>query len=103
MKTLLTLVFLSRWSYGSYSNWPVGMTMERHQNLRANVDRLWFAGEATSAKYFGFMHGAWFEGRDAGYRISALLGDMPRVGNDTTPDGQLVRHESLHEYPPPSR
>lgn len=45
-----------------------------HENLRANVNRLWFAGEATSAEYFGFLHGAWFEGRDAGERIAKLLG-----------------------------
>jgi polyamine oxidase len=43
------------WSYGSYSNWPPGTTLEMHQNFRANVDRLWFAGEATSAAYFGYM------------------------------------------------
>ena len=29
-----------------------------HQNLRANVGRVWFAGEATSAEYYGFLHGA---------------------------------------------
>ncbi|KAH9899008.1 flavin-containing amine oxidoreductase-domain containing protein [Xylariomycetidae sp. FL2044] len=61
-------------SYGSYSNWPVGMTLEKHQNLRANLDRLWFAGEHTSAQYYGFLHGAWFEGRDVGERIAGLVG-----------------------------
>ncbi|KAL2830313.1 amine oxidase [Aspergillus cavernicola] len=63
------------WSYGSYSNWPAGTTLEMHQNLRANVNRLWFAGEATSAQYFGFLHGAWFEGKEAGENVAALLGD----------------------------
>ncbi|KAF7717069.1 Uncharacterized protein PECH_000775 [Penicillium ucsense] len=62
------------WTYGSYSNWPPSTTLEMHENLRANVDRLWFAGEATSAQYFGFLHGAWYEGRDAGERIAGLLG-----------------------------
>lgn len=61
------------WAYGSYSNWPVGTTLEMHQNLRANADRLWFAGEATSAEYFGFLHGAWFEGREAGAQIAAVM------------------------------
>ena len=61
------------WSRGSYSNWPVGTTLEMHQNLRANVSRLWYAGEATSAEYFGFLHGAYFEGREAGEQIAALL------------------------------
>ena len=46
------------WAMGSYSNWPPGMSIETHQNLRANLDRLWFAGEATSAEYYGFLQGA---------------------------------------------
>jgi len=45
------------WAYGSYSNWPPGLSLETHQNLRANLGRLWFAGEATSAEYFGFLQG----------------------------------------------
>lgn len=61
------------WSYGSYSNWPPSTTLEMHENLRANADRLWFAGEATSPTYFGFLHGAWFEGRDAGQNIAAIM------------------------------
>ncbi|PKY01078.1 amine oxidase [Aspergillus campestris IBT 28561] len=61
------------WSYGSYSNWPASTTLEMHQNLRANLGRLWFAGEATSPTYFGFLHGAWFEGRAAGREIAASL------------------------------
>ncbi|BCR88847.1 putative flavin containing polyamine oxidase [Aspergillus chevalieri] len=61
------------WAFGSYSNWPAGTTLEMHQNLRANADRLWFAGEATSAAYFGFLHGAWFEGKEAGDQVAALL------------------------------
>lgn len=64
---------MTPWSYGSYSNWPPSTTLEMHENLRANVNRLWFAGEATSAQYFGFLHGAWYEGRDAGQQIAALL------------------------------
>ncbi|KAL2811760.1 amine oxidase [Aspergillus granulosus] len=63
------------WAYGSYSNWPAGTTLEMHQNLRANVGRLWFAGEATSAQYFGFLHGALFEGREVGGSVAALLRD----------------------------
>lgn len=46
-----------KWARGSYSNWPVGTRIEQHENLRANVGRLYFAGEATSSYYFGFVHG----------------------------------------------
>lgn len=72
------------WSYGSYSNWPPSTTLEMHENLRANVDRLWFAGEATSAQYFGFLHGAWYEGRDAGEQIASLLQDECSNVSDTS-------------------
>ena len=50
------------WAMGSFSNWPPGTTLEMHQNFRANVGRLWFAGEATSAQFYGWLHGAWTEG-----------------------------------------
>ncbi|KAI9061935.1 amine oxidase [Trametes sanguinea] len=49
---------------GSYSNWPANFLSEHQVNLRANVnEHLWFAGEATSKKHFGYLHGAYTEGR----------------------------------------
>jgi len=65
-----TAFYFPRWHSdplfrGSYSNWPPSFFSGHHENLRATVDqRLWFAGEATSLKYFGFLHGAYFEGLD---------------------------------------
>ncbi|KAI4279515.1 MAG: hypothetical protein LQ337_000216 [Flavoplaca oasis] len=79
---------LEPWSYGSYSNWPPGTTLEMHQNLRANVGRLHFAGEATSAQYFGFLHGAWIEGRTVGEKIAGLI-----KGNIQTEE---IRYDPLH-------
>ena len=38
---------------GSYSNWPPSFFSQHLDNLRANVGRLYFAGEATSRRYFG--------------------------------------------------
>ena len=61
------------WAYGSYSNWPPGLTLEGHQNLRANNGRLWYAGEATSSEFYGYLHGAYFEGKAAGEKIAACL------------------------------
>ncbi|ROW11962.1 hypothetical protein VPNG_05233 [Cytospora leucostoma] len=75
------------WTHGSYSNWPVGMTLEKHENLRANVGALWFSGEHNSPQYYGFLHGAWFEGRAVGERIAALL-----KGNGTS----FEAYEELH-------
>lgn len=77
----------------------MGVTLERHQNLRANVDRLWFAGEATSAQYFGFLQGAWFEGREAGERIAGLLGsacvNAAADGSTSGACGDMVHYEDL--------
>ena len=89
---------LTPWTYGSYSNWPVGTTLEMHQNLRANVERLFFAGEATSAEYFGFLHGAWFEGREAGERIAGVLGKQCKNGDGGC--GDYKSYEVLHGTTP---
>ena len=53
-----TEFFFPRWHSnplfrGSYSNWPLSFFSQHLDNLRANVGRLYFAGEATSRKYFG--------------------------------------------------
>ncbi|KAL8775970.1 MAG: hypothetical protein Q9194_003469 [Teloschistes cf. exilis] len=83
---------LERWAYGSYSNWPAGTSLAMHQNLRANVDRLYFAGEATSAEYYGFLHGAWFEGQAVG----AMIADLVKKVNVT----EEVHYEVLHGTTP---
>ncbi|CAG9983687.1 unnamed protein product [Clonostachys byssicola] len=80
------------WAYGSYSNWPVGVTLERHQNLRANVDRVWFAGEATAPLFFGYLQGAWYEGQEAGQRVASLLGGDIYGENS----GPMKNYEVLH-------
>lgn len=90
------LTNLHRWAFGSYSNWPVGLTLEKHQNLRANVDRLWFAGEAQSAEYYGFLQGAWFEGQEVGMRVAAILGAKQTYGNtNATIPGYMTKYEVL--------
>ncbi|KAG6888936.1 hypothetical protein C0992_007049 [Termitomyces sp. T32_za158] len=38
---------------GSFSNWPPSFVRQHHDNFRANVERLYFAGEATSQNYYG--------------------------------------------------
>lgn len=85
------------WARGSYSNWPVGTTLETHQNLRANTGRLWFAGEATSAQYFGYMHGAWFEGREAGAHVAELASGRScfRIEGEAEVCGERLRYETL--------
>ncbi|KAJ7476015.1 amine oxidase [Mycena latifolia] len=74
-----TAFFFPRWFSdplyrGSYSNWPSGFVNSHHTDLRANVGtRLWFSGEAMSQKYFGFLHGAYFEGMDVGERVARCV------------------------------
>ncbi|KAG2229309.1 hypothetical protein BDF21DRAFT_466980 [Thamnidium elegans] len=63
-----TDILIPRWHQhplfrGSYSNWPIGALKKHHLNMRAPLkNTLWFAGEAMSADFYGFLHGAWFEG-----------------------------------------
>ncbi|PAV17079.1 amine oxidase [Pyrrhoderma noxium] len=53
---------------------PASYVIAHQDNLRATVeDRLWFAGEASSVKYFGFLHGAYFEGQDAGSALAECV------------------------------
>ena len=70
-----------------------------HQNLRSNLGRLFFAGEATSTEYYGFLQGAWFEGRNTGAMIAGcLMGNQSDCGGEayygvlhgTTDEGQLT-------------
>ncbi|KAG2749340.1 amine oxidase [Suillus brevipes Sb2] len=78
--------YFKRWNAdslfrGSYSNWPPSFLPGHSENLRATVDkRLWFAGEATSLKYYGFLHGAYFEGLNAGEEIAKCVEDPGCTG-----------------------
>ncbi|PHH71068.1 hypothetical protein CDD82_6765 [Ophiocordyceps australis] len=89
------------WARGSYSNWPPSTTLQMHQNLRANLGRLWFAGEATSAEFFGYLHGAWFEGRQAGAQIASLLrGRCAVVWAGQAECGARPHYQQLHGTTP---
>lgn len=92
------------WAYGSYSNWPPSTSLETHENLRANVGRLWFAGEATSPTFFGFLHGAWFEGRDAGRQIAAIMHNkcVNADSNRLKECGPRKHYDALHGTTPDS-
>lgn len=76
-----TGILIPRWHQhplfrGSYSNWPIGALKKHHANMRAPLhNRLWFAGEAMSAEYYGFLHGAWFEGNSVAESISQCISD----------------------------
>ncbi|KAH8884198.1 amine oxidase [Thozetella sp. PMI_491] len=94
------------WAFGSYSNWPAGMTLEAHQNLRANVGRLWFAGEAGSDEHYGFLQGAYFEGQDVGGRVAGLLSKKTSDSSASCPlggaCGEMKHYEKLGGTTPKS-
>ncbi len=50
---------------GTYSNWPLGVTDQTYKELNSPEGRLYFSGEGTSARYYGYAHGALFSGIDA--------------------------------------
>ncbi|KAI8339831.1 hypothetical protein BD560DRAFT_412543 [Blakeslea trispora] len=56
---------------GSYSNWPIGEMNEHHVNMKAPVsNRLFFAGEAMSDAYYGFLQGAWLSGAETAMHVA---------------------------------
>ena len=60
-------------SRGVYVNLPVGATFDDLEALGTPVaDRLFFAGEATSRRHRGTVHGAWLSGERAANQIAAL-------------------------------
>jgi polyamine oxidase len=80
---------LEPWTFGSYSNWPQGTSLQQHQNLRANLGRLFFAGEATSTEYYGFLQGAYYEGQEAAMTVLACM-------NGTASCDGYARYQVLH-------
>ncbi|GJJ15506.1 hypothetical protein Clacol_009784 [Clathrus columnatus] len=59
---------------GTYSNWGPSYSPGVFDDLRAPVGtRLWFAGEATSFKYYGFLQGAFTEGQSAATLIAQCI------------------------------
>ncbi|KAK2751142.1 hypothetical protein FQN57_000217 [Myotisia sp. PD_48] len=86
------------WAYGSFSNWPPSTSLQTHQNLRANVGRLFFAGEATSQEFFGYLQGAYFEGLAVGgmvARASVLSTSKSQLEELTPESGEDEGHEFL--------
>jgi polyamine oxidase len=65
---------------GTFTNYGAGVTTEQQEALKAPVggdhDRertLWFAGEHTSRKHFGYLHGAFREGRSSAGEVADCL------------------------------
>ncbi|XP_031559027.1 polyamine oxidase 1-like [Actinia tenebrosa] len=67
-------IYYDRWSQnpftqGAYSEAVLGTTTRDFQDMVQNVSHLYFAGEATSEKWYGYMQGAFITGRDVAMEI----------------------------------
>ncbi|KAF7192187.1 Polyamine oxidase 1 [Pseudocercospora fuligena] len=91
------------WARGSYSYWPPSTSLQMHQNLRANVGRMFYAGEHISGQFYGFLHGSWYSGREMGERVAGLHGKKC-LGSAGEPDieacGELKHYEILEGVTP---
>ncbi|KAG8979661.1 hypothetical protein FRB93_010000 [Tulasnella sp. JGI-2019a] len=58
---------------GSFSNWPASFYLEHLDNLRDPVQNVFFAGEATSFRYYGYLQGAYSEGESVGQKVATCV------------------------------
>ncbi|RZJ04438.1 MAG: FAD-dependent oxidoreductase [Brevundimonas sp.] len=70
------------WSMGAYSHALPGHADDRARLGEAVENRLFFAGEATAAAFYGTAHGAWMEGERAARETLAALGFEPVRNRD---------------------
>lgn len=75
---------------GTFTNWGAGATVKQQLDMRAplggELDRertLWFSGEHTSRKYYGYLHGAYWEGKLAAADVADCLLRGCRESADT--------------------
>ncbi|KAL1675618.1 hypothetical protein EV122DRAFT_292581 [Schizophyllum commune] len=76
--------------HGSYSNFPPSWDPDLHQNLRSSVGhgRLRWAGEAGSATWFGFLHGAYADGKATALELMECIRLGDRCKDDFVPRPQ---------------
>lgn len=101
-----TSVVVPRWTLdplyrGSYSNWPIGVLDQHHSNLRQPVgqDRVWFTGEAMSEEAFGYVQGAWNEGKATAQSVGSCLTAGECLGARVYPALKTCEQEVATEQP----
>lgn len=65
----------NQFSLGSYSFVKTGSSIRDCKTLSQPLDRLFFAGEASNAKYIATVHGAYISGRETANKISKNIKD----------------------------
>lgn len=73
-------ILVPRWDQdplfmGSYSNWPLGELDQHHWNLKQPVggNKVYFTGESNSREMFGYVQGAWEDGKETAVRLAGCL------------------------------
>ena len=62
-----------QFTQGSFSEPIVGFTSKDFNKLGENLGRLYFAGEATSEEWYGYMQGAYLTGEEKGKVIACQI------------------------------
>ena len=99
-------VIVKRWksdpfARGSYSNYPLGSSMDHREELGSPVDKkLFFVGEATHMDYWATTHGALLSGVDAATDvIEALSKKRTLRGRIETTSDKRKETKSHHKRP----
>ena len=74
-------ILVSDWSRnplteGAYLNWPVDISDDCFEKLESRVGRVFFAGEATSSEYLGYVEGALESGNREANKIKECMADF---------------------------
>ena len=59
--------------HGAFTVWPPTSTLATFKRLGKNEGRVYFGGEHTDSKYYGFVHGAFESGRRVGKQVAMAL------------------------------
>lgn len=75
---LIEDIFVPKWHSnplfcGSFSNWPIDVSREAFNLITVPVNRIHFAGEHTSAKFNGYVQGAYLSGIDAAKEVISSI------------------------------
>ena len=75
---------------GAYSEPVVGMTSEDWENIGKNLGRLYFAGEATSEDWYGYMQGAYWTGDKKGNMIAENISSSESSRKPGNPNSEAT-------------
>ena len=64
---------LDKFFFGSWANLPIGISSDDYFKLQSPVGRVFFAGEATSELYNGYVHGGYLAGVNQAEKIAYCI------------------------------